>query len=117
MPLSRGAVIPHRYAGWPATVADLVDSGPKCHTVVVSLVLSIDTTWSYPAVLGYPAAGSQIAFHVKITSSEVSGEPSDHLRPDFKVTVISMCVGSTTLMPPLSVAGTWLTRSGTGTLV
>src|SRR5712692_2480066 len=66
----------------------------------------------HPVWLAAPVAGSQMALIVKLTSLVVNGWPSDHLRPDFSLTVTSMWVSSIFLTSPLATDGTSWTRSG-----
>src|SRR6266851_6470586 len=103
MPDARGALRPQRFP---------VGSGPKCQTSTVSLVSSMEAMDWYPTWLTAPVAGSQMASIVKWRSLVVSGWPSDHLRPDFNLIVMSMWVASMILTSPLATVGTSLTRSG-----
>src|SRR5579859_5507541 len=103
MPEASGALLPQRLP---------VVSGPKCHTSTVSLLSSTDATELYPVWLAAPVFGSQMALIVKLRSLVVSGCPSDHLRPDFSLTVTSMWVSSIFLTSPLATVGISVTRSG-----
>src|SRR6266571_2348095 len=103
MPDVSGAWLPQRLP---------VSSGPKCHTSRVSLLSSTVATELYPSWLAAPVAGSQMALNVKLRSLVVSGCPSDHLRPDFSLSVTSMWVSSTFLTSPLVTVGTSDSMSG-----
>src|SRR4029077_19231718 len=91
-----------------------VGSGPKCQTSTVSLLSSMVAMFWNPTWLAAPVVGSQIALRVKLRSLVVRGWPSDHLRPDFSLIVMSMWVASIDLTSPLATLGTSLTRSGIG---
>src|ERR1700674_3981525 len=103
MPDASGAARPQRLP---------VGSGPKCQTSTVSLLSSIVAMFWNPIWLDAPVVGSQIALRVKLRSLVVSGWPSDHLRPDFSLIVMSMWVASIGLTSPLATLGISLTRSG-----
>src|SRR6266567_168412 len=103
MPDVRGELKPQRLP---------VESGPKCQTSTVSLLSSTDAMDCHPVWLAAPVAGSHMALIVKLTSLVVSGCPSDHLRPDFSLSVTSMWVSSTFLTSPLVTVGTSDSMSG-----